>query len=162
MLLLGLMLQLSVDAHAGQPTVVVDDDGAVIARVMVDASASTVKAAIPELQTGTSTNVLTSTVTRDGSCSSVHRTTRGLYRPLELSTRFCPTAQGWREWLTSSGDFTKYDAEWTVLPTDSGTSIQLRVKSDVNLMVPSSLLTSGTVSGVKETFAALLRKLGGG
>jgi hypothetical protein len=154
------LLAVWVQAWAGQPTVEVATDGSVVGRVVVEAPESAVRAAIPELQaSGVNSNVLSVVQTRDGSCTAIQRSTRGLYRPLQLSTRFCPTAQGWREWLVSSEDFTAYEAEWTLVPTADGTTVQFRVKSGVNLMVPQSMLTSGTVSGVKETFEALLRKL---
>ena len=45
----------------------------------------------------TSKDVYYSEVKKDGSCSSVFRKTRGLFSPLELTTRFCPTDRGWRD-----------------------------------------------------------------
>ena len=98
--------------------------------------------------------------TSEGACESIRRTTRGLYRPLELHTRFCPTATGWRERLVAAGDFTAYEADWTLRPmADGQTGVELRILSQVNLMVPQGLLQSGTVAGVKETFRALLSRL---
>ena len=157
-----LLLATSVNAaHGAEPQVEVADDGAVIARLKVDAGEQQVRATIPTLQaTGVNSNVLSVSASPDGSCTAYSRTTRGLMRPLELRTRFCPTSTGWREWLVSSNDFTAYEAEWTIKPsTDGGSQVQLRVKSDVNLMVPESLLRSGTIQGVRETLDALVRKL---
>jgi hypothetical protein len=154
-------LLLATLAAAAEPQVEVADDGAVIARLKVEAGEQQVRAAIPGLQqAGVNSNVLSVSAAPDGSCTAFSRTTRGLYRPLQLRTRFCPTSTGWREFLVSSDDFTAYEAEWTLRPSsDGGTQVQLRVKSDINLMVPDGLLRSGTIAGVKETFDALVRRL---
>lgn len=148
-------------AYAGSPDVRVADDGTVVARMHVDASSADVRAIIPELQSaGVNSNVLDVAKVTEGSCTAIRRTTRGLFRPMEIRTRFCPTANGWREVLVQSADFTTYEADWTLRPMEGGgTQVQLSLKSKINLMVPESMLQSGTVAGVKETFEALARKL---
>lgn len=148
-------------AFGAEPDVQVAADGSVIARILVSAPEARIRAVIPELQgEGVNSNVLGVRRTSEGACESIRRTTRGLYRPLELHTRFCPTATGWRERLVAAGDFTAYEADWTLRPmADGQTGVELRVLSEVNLMVPQGLLQSGTVAGVKETLRALLSRL---
>lgn len=147
--------------HAAEPEVRVQEDGSVVARVLVPAPEARVRAVIPELQgEGVNSNVLKVRRTTEGPCESIQRETRGLYRPLQLQTRFCPTATGWRERLVTPGDFTAYEADWTLRPlADGQTGVELRVMSEVNLMVPRSLQTTGTINGVKETIKALLARL---
>lgn len=149
-------------AWAADPTITVADDGSIVARIEIAAPESSIRAAIPELQkAGMNSNVLSVTARPEGACTALDRTTRGLWRPLELRTRFCPSSTGFSERLVASEDFTRYEADWTLRPITSGTtSVQLRVRSDVNLMVPSSLLQTGTMDGVRETLQALLRRLG--
>jgi hypothetical protein len=149
-------------AFAGEEAQVrVAEDGSVVGRMVIDASEQEIRAAIPELQeAGHSSSVLEARIVKDGSCSSVFRKTRGLIRPLEMQTRFCPTTTGWRESLVSSADFNAYETEWVVRPQPGGgTSVQLRVVSGVNLMVPEALVRSSTVSGVRESLASLIQRL---
>jgi hypothetical protein len=149
-------------ALAADPTITVADDGSIVARLDIAAPEASVRAAIPELQrAGVNSNVLAVTARPEGACTAFDRTTRGLWRPLQLRTRFCPSSTGYSERLVASEDFTRYEADWTLRPISSNaTSVQLRVRSDVNLMVPTSLLQTGTMDGVRETFQALLRRLG--
>jgi DNA-binding transcriptional regulator YdaS (Cro superfamily) len=161
-LLVAALLSLApVAARAGEPSVEVASDGSVVARVQLPASEAEVRALIPSLQAaGVNSNVLDVVQTPEGGCTAIHRTTRGLYRPLQLRTRFCPSASGWTERLVQSADFTAYEADWTLRPlSDGGTQVQLRVRSDINLMVPASLLQTGTMQGVRETIDALIRKI---
>ena len=95
----------------------------------------------------------------DGSCAQVFRKTRGLWSPLELSTRMCPTAKGWREYLVSSEDYDAYNVEWTIEPTEGGSMVRLSVKSEVNLAVPRAMVRSGIIHDVNTTLEHLLGKL---
>lgn len=158
-----LLFSLWAAASAAEPELSVQEDGTVIARVLVQAPEARVRQVIPELQgEGVNSNVLNVVRKPKGNCEAIQRTTRGLMRPLELNTEFCPTTTGWRERLVSSSDFTTYEAAWTLRPqADGSTGIEFRVRSEVNLMVPASLLRTGTVNGVKETFTALLARLRG-
>jgi hypothetical protein len=158
----ALMLTPFATAQAEEPAEVsVSADGSVVGRMVIDANEQEIRAAIPDLQkTGVSSSVLEARIVPDGSCSSVFRKTRGLARPLEMQTRFCPTATGWRESLVASEDFNAYETEWVIRPQPGGGSqVQLRVVSDVNLMVPSSLVRSSTISGVRESLTDLLARL---
>lgn len=153
---------LSAPAAAGEgPRVNVEDDGTIIARMVLDAPADQVKKTIPSLQEAqNSSSVLEMRFTMDGNCRNVDRKTRGLWRPLELRTRFCPTRTGWREHLVESSDFDAYDTEWVVQDQPDGRSlVELRQRADINLSVPSAMIRSGQVSGVRETFQVLMERL---
>lgn len=149
-------------AHAAdRPVIRVQDDGTVVGRLRVEAPAPEVRQAISENLSDARglTNVLDVRATPDGNCHKVERRTRGLVTPLEMRTRFCPTPKGWREFLVQSDSYTAYNVEWTVEPTAEGSEILLEVHSDVNLYVPTSLITAGTVQGMNESFAALLKRI---
>lgn len=157
--LLGLTL--SVGAFASDsPDVRVEDDGTVVARLMVEAPAADVKRAIAAVQREAFDNVLELRFQPDGACQSVFRKTRGLWSPLTMKTKLCPTQQGWREKLVQSDDYTDYQTEWVVRDnTDGATEMQLSVRTSVNLAVPGSLLRQGTISGMRRTFAEVLQQL---
>jgi hypothetical protein len=159
-LLFPIIAYFGVVAHAGTgPKITVEDDGTVVARMMIDAPPAQVRQVIPDVQAGTSTNVLSSTRVPDGSCIKIDRRTRGLWDPLEMKTRLCPTDTGWRESLISSDDFNAYSTEWSVRDDNGQSSVQVRVRSEVNLLVPTSMVQSGTIQGLHDSFAAILRKL---
>ncbi len=159
-LLFPLMAYIGVVAHAGTgPAITVEDDGTVVARMLIDAPPAQVRQVIPDIQAGTSTNVLSSTKVPDGSCIKIDRRTRGLWDPLEMKTRLCPTDTGWRESLVSSDDFNAYSTEWSVRDDNGRSSVQVRVRSEVNLLIPTSMVQSGTIQGLHDSFAAILRKL---
>lgn len=147
-------------ASAGEPQISVSSDGTIVARMLIDAPSQQVVATIPELQDASlSKSVFEMKKVPDGKCSSIFRKTRGLWSPLEMNTRICPTAKGWREYLVSSEDYDAYDVEWIVQPTDGGSDVMLSVRSEINLAVPTSLVQSGIISDVNLTFKHLLGKL---
>jgi hypothetical protein len=144
-----------------KPSVRVQDDGTVVGRLLIDADASHIKKAIPGLQdANASSQVVEARMVPNGSCNDIFRKTRGLWRPLEMQTRFCPTTTGWREFLVQSSDFNAYETEWVLRPSaGGGTQVQLKVVSDVNLMVPTSAVRSSTVASVHETLKTLLDRV---
>lgn len=157
-----LALALSSAAHAGDaPEVSVQDDGTVVGRVLVDAPSDQVRAVIPQLQSdaSASTSVLSVSVHPDADCQAIFRQTRGLWSPFEMRTRLCPTSKGWRETLVQSDDYDAYEVEWTLEPQGTGTLVSMKVKSEIALSVPTSLVRSGQVTGVNESFKALLQRL---
>ncbi len=146
---------------AERPEISVQDDGSIVAHMVVSASATEVRSAISEglIDVAGLTNVLSVKATPDGECRKVDRTTRGLFSPLTMRTRFCPTPDGWREYLVQSDSYETYSAVWTVKPTAEGSEILLKVRSDVNFYLPDGLMRAGTVQGLNETFAGLVKRL---
>lgn len=159
-LLLSLFMYVGVAAHAADgPQISVQDDGTVVARMLVNASPTAVRSVIPDVQQGPSSNVLSTEHVADGSCFKIVRRTKGLWNPLTMNTRLCPTSTGWRESLISSDDFNAYETEWSVRDDNGQSAVQIKVKSEVNFLVPNSLVQSGAIQGMRESFATLLRKL---
>lgn len=161
---LALLIALSLGGPAlaadPRPSVQVKDDGSVVGRVVLDASEAEVRQAVEAVQHSRNSSVLEIRFTPEGACKSVFRKTRGLVSPLTLKTRLCPTATGWREYLVESSDFDAWETEWILRPQASGgVSVQLSVRSDVNLMVPSSLVQQHTVRSVRESFADVIGRL---
>lgn len=147
-------------AWASNPDVTVAEDGSITARMVISAPAESVRQAVQELQHASSDNVLELRFRPDGECQSVFRKTRGLWNPLTMRTRLCPTADGWREMLVQSDDYTDYESEWTIRHTDTGdTEMALRVRTAVNLAVPVALVRRGTIDGVRKTFARVSQKV---
>jgi hypothetical protein len=146
---------------ADVPDIRVQDDGSIVAHIVVDASVRDVRKAISDglVDVQSLTNVLSVKTSPDGECHRVERTTRGLFTPLAMRTRFCPTPDGWREYLVQSDSYEEYSAVWTVTPTADGSEIMLKVRSDVNFYIPDGLMRAGTVQGLNETFAVLLKRL---
>lgn len=158
--LFPLILTFGVVAHADdKPRITVEDDGTVVARMMIDAPPSQVRQFIPEVQAKPGGNVLSTTRVADGRCFKIDRRTKGLWNPLEMKTRLCPTDTGWRENLVSSDDFNAYSTEWSVSEDHGQSSVQVKVRSEVNLLVPTALVRTGTIQGLHDSFASLLRKL---
>lgn len=164
-LLLGSMLTAPLAALADPsdtPEVRVADDGTVVAHLLIDGSPELIKQTIREIQDARfHASVLDLTAKPDGDCSLITRTTRGVWRPLEMRTRLCPTAGGWREKLIESTDFDAYDTEWDIAadPASGRMRVQLAMKSDLAGAVPDALVRQATISGVKSTFATLLKQL---
>jgi hypothetical protein len=159
--LLALFANTAAFAGDPEPAVKVNDDGTVVGRMVLDAPEDAVRQALHEVQlTRVGSSVIELKFTRDGSCHAIFRRTRGLFSPLEMRTRLCPTAHGWRESLVESSDFDAYEIEWKVDPNASGgVGLSLSVRSDVNLMVPTSLMRQSQMKGVRESFAAVLGRL---
>lgn len=96
------------------------------------------------------------TIQRDGSCNDVRRKTRGLFSPLHLHTKRCPTAQGFDEQLAgTSEDFHAYRAQWELAEGRMGTEVTYTVTTDVNLPLPKSFVRSNVITGVKQALQNL-------
>lgn len=100
-------------------------------------------------------DVLSVEVTSRGLCQDLGLTTRGLARPLQVRVRRCPTADGWRQDLLQSEDFTSYEMVWKIQPIESGTRVIFKAAMAVNLPVPKSLLKKGMVMSVTGTMRTL-------
>lgn len=143
------------------PNVTVTKDGEVVGRILLEESAESVHEAIGVVsQDDSSPSIIDQTITTEGSCQSIFRRTKGLWNPLEMKTRLCPTASGWSEKLVQSDDFNAYHSEWRISSVNGSTTVELRVRSDVNLNVPSGLLNQGTANGIKHAIGQLLEVLG--
>ena len=147
-------------AHAGDPVVQVEDSGVVVGRIVVDAPRDQVLTEVPNMSASTNDPaVLSVSFTPDGPCRNYLRKTKGLWSPLQMQTRLCPTATGWREFLTQSDDFDAYTVEWNLSDRGNGTTVELRVHSDPNIAVPAALVRQNMVGSVRGTLLDLLQRM---
>ncbi len=160
-LCLLLLAPMAALAGSDTPRVTVTNDGTVVGRMVLDADEAVVREVLTDLHpTKNSSDVLEIRFVREGSCASIFRKTRGLFSPLELRTRLCPTSTGWRESLVETGDFNAYETVWELQPSDGGgTDLSISVTSKVNLMVPQSLVNRSAVRSMRESFADILSRI---
>lgn len=138
-------------AYADEPSVVVQDDGTVLCHVTVEATEAEVRAflADPVRAAQLSPDVIDVAAASDGSCHSMTTKSKGLFRPLVLRSRRCPTDQGWREVLVEAGDFTKFDGQWEISTVDSGTQVVYRLTTGTTLPVPDKVVHQGVARSLK-------------
>ncbi len=151
-------------ARAQEPTMSVEPDGTIVATVEVAATAEAIRGVLddPMAVSRLSPDVLSTTEVpgAPAGCQRLARETRGLFRPLKMSLQRCRTETGWREELVSSEDFEAYASAWSLTPSATGTRIEYRVRTDVNLPVPRAALTAAikdaAATTVKNLVAAVL------
>lgn len=155
-------LLVSITASAAdEARVSVDDQGRVVARIAVAASADEVKAVLADPK-GTlaalSPETLSVQTTTEGRCEMVDRKTRGVWRPFAFRAKRCPTAHGWTETLVASDDFTAYAAEWEVEDSDDGTTeVVYTIQTEINAPVPRALVRTN----LKTAAGDMLKRLAG-
>lgn len=149
-------------AWAGAPAATVSDDGTVVVVATVEAPEAAVRTALADDQVvaGLFPEVLGETFAADGSCRTVERQTKGLWRPLVVLARRCPTSSGWREDLVRPGDFASYRVEWVVAPEASGdTRIEYRVRTELALAVPQTTVNEAVRRSAVSAMGRLVRRL---
>jgi hypothetical protein len=82
--------------------------------------------------------------TPDGNCERVKLKTRGILQPLEIETRRCPTASGFKETMVASKDFLEYYNEWTVQESGDGSLVVFTSRTVPNVAIPEAILQSET------------------
>jgi carbon monoxide dehydrogenase subunit G len=153
---------LGMSARAEPAPVQVGEDGdTVVAVGLVAASPDAVRAALsdPTAMRDLFPDVLKVQVAPDGSCQDVRRETRGLWSPLHLHVRRCPTSAGYREDLVpGDGSFEAYTAEWRLTPTDAGTRVEYRVHLLLSLPVPRVALISNLEAASRQAVQRLVAR----
>jgi hypothetical protein len=149
-------------ANMPEPEVHVDGEGRVVAVVTVQATPERVRTiladtagALKEL----SPNTLSVEVTPDGPCERVNRQTRGIFQPLTLRSKRCPTADGWEETLMESDDFEHYEALWRVRSTESGTEVTYRIATVLTAPVPQLLVRQNLKQAAGTILQGLVARL---
>jgi hypothetical protein len=147
-------------ALAAEPEVRAHADGAVTGELFVAAPADRVRALIdgPVVQGDLSPDVYSVVATPDGPCRQLVTSTRGLWSPLQVRSRWCPSADGFTETLVQSEDFSVYSNQWTVTPANGGSQVALRVHASPNLPVPQSVITENTRRSVGALLVRLARE----
>lgn len=151
-------------ALAEEPVVNVASDGTINARITMDAEEAAVRAALANGAAAArlSPDILSSSATRVGSCEEVSSQVRGLFSPFALRTRRCPTTSGYREQLVSSDGLRSYDSTWEIREDGPGrTQVNVRMRTEVSLPVPTSLAQSHQARSLKDVLRALAAKVVG-
>ena len=131
-------------------------------RMLVQAPIDEVRSVLSRAETSVtlSPDVMELHTTDQGNCERVEVSTRGLFSPMRYVGLRCPTSEGWSETLVESEDFTHYDVEWTLSPTDEGTMVTYRIDVSLkNLPVPDRVLHSNLSSSMKHVMASLAERV---
>lgn len=144
-------------AEPAKPSVTLRPDGSVEARLTVAASEESVRNVLrdPEVGARLTRDVISVESEIRGRCSRVSTKTRGLLRPLTYTSLRCPTPQGWTESLLESKDFSLYEAEWRLTPRPGGTEIFYRLRLQVSIPAPESLVHYTMKQSVRDALIAL-------
>ncbi len=160
------MLWFLIAAHAvalaGEPRVDVHADGAVVGRITVPASAADIRLVVDDpVRCGSLSPEVVSLTTAppQGDCQELFTETRGLFRPLRVRSQRCRTADGWEEALIESDDFSQYASSWSLHEVDGQTEVTLRVRTEVGLPVPTSVVETRSKKSVGEILENLLQQI---
>ena len=86
----------------------------------------------------------------DGDCDTLSVETAG-FASVAYVYRRCPTADGWHEWLLSSGSLDAYEVRWRLLARGPLTDVTYMVRIDPRLPAPEFILARqvrGTMTSV--------------
>ncbi|MCB9669998.1 MAG: SRPBCC family protein [Alphaproteobacteria bacterium] len=144
-------------ASASTPVVAMDD-GAVTGRIEVPATTEDVrgKLADPRWVAGVAGGVTVELVRQEGACGVYRNTSPTVFKTLTWTTRYCPTATGFRADLVEADGLDAYEAEWTVKPGEAGTTVGYRLVTVPSFSVPSFVADRMTRRAVE----SLLVKVG--
>jgi carbon monoxide dehydrogenase subunit G len=159
---LQLALLLPLVAFAADPQVSVDEGGHVVGTVVIPATQEQVRGVLddPVQCAELSPDVYSvARVDRRDDCDELVTKTRGLFRPLRYRSRRCRTADGYRDRLVESEDFSAYETTWALREVDGGTEVTVRVHTEVNLPVPKSAVEKRSRKSVGEMLEALADKI---
>jgi len=162
-LYLALLLQLT--AFAAEPRVDVDEGGQVVGTMVLPATQDRVRDVLEDPVQCAELSPEVYSVTQVGhndDCDELVTETRGLFRPLRYRSRRCRTADGFRDHLVESEDFSAYETSWALREVDGGTEVTLRVHTEVNLPVPASVVEKRSRKSVGEMLQALAEKIRSG
>jgi hypothetical protein len=136
----------------------------VTTEVLIQADAASIRAALADPLTACrlSGDVLSATVlAKEGDCSILRVTTRGLSAPLTYTTRRCPTADGFRETLVTTEDFDNQTSSWKLTPVSGGTVVTLAVRSEPRLPLPQRMINAAVGSSAVQTLRNLVHRVTG-
>lgn len=139
-------------ALAGTPTVVVQEDGSILATVSVRAPVELARSRIsdPVWVARTDGSGTTITVTgREGPCLLLDVVSASVVVDVHYATRHCPTAEGVASTLRSADVFTAYSTSWRVTPEGSGSRLEYHFYMRTNLLLPQSFIVATTQKGVR-------------
>jgi hypothetical protein len=158
--MMTLLLALTLSAMGAEPEVELDPSGTIVGRIVVPADAAEVREVVDDpVACGRLSSDIVSVQSEPAAhsrCVDVTTETKGLFRTLFMRSRRCPTADGWEDRLVQSDDFDAYETRWSLRPVDGGTEVTVRVHTEVDLPVPSSLVQSRQKKSVGEVLENLV------
>jgi uncharacterized protein YndB with AHSA1/START domain len=145
-------------AFAQDPTVTSAADGTVTATVDVAASAEKVRACLADAEATSklTPEVIDAEATPKGACEVVDVTSQGAWNPFTYKALRCPTKDGWTYELLQSEDFEALHIEWKVTPTSSGSTVEYKVKTDLAMSLPSSVVQPRLERSARATLMKLV------
>lgn len=149
-------------AFAQDSTAFLDEAGMAHARAFVAQSEAEVREALrdPEVAAALPPEVLKVHTLSGGACVTLGITVKGAWDPLTYTTQRCPTASGYTYRLLNSDSITAYEAEWSLSPRPGGgTEVNYKVRTEVDLPVPATLVRKGVLQSAKDTVLALVRRV---
>lgn len=129
-----------------QVTTKVNAKGEIVAQVKLAAKPAKVRELLGSAERSHSLapTTVAAKATPDGNCERVKLKTRGILQPLEIETRRCPTASGFKETMVASKDFLEYYNEWVVSENGDGSLVVFTSRTVPNVAVPEAILQSET------------------
>lgn len=156
------MLVLVASVLAQTPVGSFDADGMARVFVVVPDGELAVRAALfdPEAAAALPPEVLAVHTIATGKCVTLGVTVKGAWDPLRYTTQRCPTVTGYRYQLLQSDTITRYEAEWSLLPhVGGGTEVTYRIRTEVDLPVPNSIIRQNVLISAKDTVLALIKRV---
>lgn len=145
-LAVGVTVARADDGDTERVTTKVTPKGEVVAQLKVAAKPARVRELLSNAERSHSLapTTVAAKATPDGNCERVKLKTRGLIQPLEIETRRCPTASGFKETMVTSKDFVEYYNEWQVQESGEGSLVVFTSRTVPNMAIPEALLHSET------------------
>ncbi|MSQ01061.1 MAG: hypothetical protein EXR71_04085 [Myxococcales bacterium] len=156
------MLVLVAFGLAQTPVGSFDVDGMARVFVVVPDGEIAVRAALldPEAAAALPPEVLAVHTIASGACVTLGVTVKGAWDPLRYTAQRCPTVTGYRYLLLKSDTITRYEAEWSLYPhAGGGTEVTYRIRTEVDLPVPSSIIRQSVLVSAKDTVLALIKRI---
>lgn len=144
------------------PVVEVHGDGTIDGSVVVGGPPDLVQSYLADVNRLRRQNkdVVDVTVVRDGACELVTTVARNVVE-MSYTSRRCPTKTGWVETLLESSGMNDYYAEWMVEPVTGGIAVRFRLRTELDLPVPSRLVRGTMKRSVRHALETMQRDLGG-
>ena len=144
------------------PVVEVSRDGTVDGSVIVGAPPDVVQTYLADVKGLRlhNSDVTSVNVSRDGACELVTTTAKNVVE-MTYTARRCPTTSGWVETLLDSELMNDYYAEWFFTPVSTGIEVRFRLRTEVDLPVPSRLIRGTIKKSVQDSLERMQSALGG-
>lgn len=98
-------------------------------------------------------------VAMQGNCTEVLTTTRVPGTTMDYRSLRCATANGWKDTLIEGDMMQEFQAEWSLRAVDGGTEVTFRIRTVLDIPVPTTIVRSGMASSVKATMTNLIREV---